>query len=116
MDRGRDARVRALLPLLAIPFDAEVPPTPESEEIEAAFRRERVFETVEQFLLRVLVMPTLIVVEDAHWMDDGSHGLLLHLVRSSAPRPWLLAITRRPQGLGFVDEPGTGDSSTSSRR
>ena len=38
-----------LLPLLAIPFDAEVPPTPESEEIEAAFRRERVFETVEQF-------------------------------------------------------------------
>jgi class 3 adenylate cyclase/tetratricopeptide (TPR) repeat protein len=97
-----------LLPLLAIPFDAEVSPTPESEEIEAAFRRERVFETVEQFLLRVLVMPTLIVVEDAHWMDDASHGLLLHLVRSSAPRPWLLAITRRPQGLGFVDEPGDG--------
>ncbi len=97
-----------LLPLLAIPFDAEVPPTPESEEIEAAFRRERVFETVEQFLLRVLVAPTLIVVEDAHWMDEGSHGFLLHLVRSSAPRPWLLAITRRPQGLGFVDEPGDG--------
>jgi class 3 adenylate cyclase/tetratricopeptide (TPR) repeat protein len=97
-----------LLPLLAIPFDAEVPPTPESEEIEAAFRRERVFETVEQFLLRVLVMPTLIVVEDAHWMDDASHGLFLHLVRSSAPRPWLLTITRRPQGLGFVDEPGNG--------
>ena len=56
----------------------------------------------------VLVVPTLIVVEDAHWMDDASHGLLLHLVRSSAPRPWLLTITRRPQGLGFVEEPGDG--------
>jgi class 3 adenylate cyclase/tetratricopeptide (TPR) repeat protein len=96
------------LPLLAIPFDAEVPMTPETEEIEPTFRRERVFETVEQFLLRVLVMPTLIIFEDTHWIDDASHSLLLHLVRSTAPRPWLLAITRRPQGLPFVDEPGEG--------
>ena len=96
------------LPLLAIPFDAEVPMTPETDEIEPAFRRERVFKTVEDFLLRVLVMPTLIVFEDTHWIDDASHSVLLHLVRSTAPRPWLLAITRRPQGLPFVDEPGDG--------
>ena len=32
------------LPLLAIPFDAEVPTTPETEEIEPAFRRERVLQ------------------------------------------------------------------------
>ena len=96
------------LPLLAIPFDAEVPMTPETEEIEPAFRRERVFKTVEEFLLRVLVMPTLIVFEDTHWIDDASHSVLLHLVRSSAPRPWLVAITRRPQGVPFVDEPGDG--------
>ena len=89
------------LPLLAIPFDAEVPMTPETEQIEPAFRRERIFKTVEEFLLRVLVMPTLIVFEDTHWIDDASHSVLLHLVRSSAPRPWLVAITRRPQGLPF---------------
>jgi class 3 adenylate cyclase/tetratricopeptide (TPR) repeat protein len=98
------------LPLLAIPFDAEVPMTPETADIERAFRRERVFETVEKFLLRVLVMPTLIVFEDTHWIDDASHSLLLHLVRSTVPRPWLLAITRRPQGLPFVDEPAEGHS------
>jgi class 3 adenylate cyclase/tetratricopeptide (TPR) repeat protein len=96
------------LPLLAIPFDAEVPMTPETEEIEPAFRRERVFKTVEEFLLRVLVMPTLVIFEDTHWIDDASHSVLLHLVRSSEPRPWLLAITRRPHGLGFVDDPGDG--------
>jgi class 3 adenylate cyclase/tetratricopeptide (TPR) repeat protein len=96
------------LPLLAIAFDAEVPMTPETAEIEPAFRRERVFQAVEDFLLRVLMMPTLIVFEDTHWIDDASHSVLLHLVRSTAPRPWLLAITRRPQGLGFVDEPGDG--------
>jgi class 3 adenylate cyclase/tetratricopeptide (TPR) repeat protein len=98
------------LPLLAIPFDAEVPMTPETAEIEPAFRRQRVFETVEEFLLRVLVMPTLFVFEDTHWIDDASHSLLLHLVRSTAPRPWLLAITRRPQGLPFVEEPVEGHS------
>ena len=98
------------LPLLAIPFDAEVPMTPETEEIEPAFRRERVFKTVEEFLLRVLVMPTLIVFEDTHWIDDASHSVLLHLVRSTAPRPWLVAITRRPQGLPF-EERRIGSSS-----
>ncbi|HET7856935.1 MAG TPA: tetratricopeptide repeat protein [Gaiellaceae bacterium] len=92
------------LPLLAIPFDAKVPPTPESEEIEAGFRRKRLHETVEQFLLRVLMMPTLLVVEDAHWMDDASRELLLHLVRSPAPRPWLVAVTRRPQSDAFGED------------
>ena len=96
------------LPLLAAAFDAEVPSTPESEEIGATFRRERLFETVEQFLLRVLMMPTLLVVEDAHWMDDASRELLRHLVRSTQPRPWLVAITRRPQSEAFLDEDGEG--------
>jgi class 3 adenylate cyclase/tetratricopeptide (TPR) repeat protein len=95
------------LPLLAAPFDAEVPPTPETEEIGTTFRRERLFETVEQFLLRVLMMPTLIVVEDAHWMDDASRELLRHIVRSPHPRPWLVTITRRPQSDAFLN--GTGD-------
>jgi class 3 adenylate cyclase/tetratricopeptide (TPR) repeat protein len=96
------------LPLLAAPFDAEVPPTPESEEIRASFRRERLFETVEQFLLRVLMMPTLLVVEDTHWMDDASRELLRHIVRSTQPRPWLVAITRRPQSEAFLDGAGAG--------
>jgi class 3 adenylate cyclase/tetratricopeptide (TPR) repeat protein len=96
------------LPLLAAPFDAEVPPTQESEEIGATFRRERLFETVEQFLLRVLMMPTLLVVEDAHWMDDASMELLRHIVRSAQPRPWLVAITRRPQSEAFLNGEGEG--------
>jgi class 3 adenylate cyclase/tetratricopeptide (TPR) repeat protein len=96
------------LPLLAAPFDAEVPPTPESEEIGASFRRERLFETVEQFLHRVLMMPTLLVVEDAHWLDDASRELLRHLVGSAQPRPWLLTITRRPGDDSFLNGGGNG--------
>jgi tetratricopeptide (TPR) repeat protein len=95
------------LPLLAIPFGAEVEPTPESEQIDPAFRRERLHDAVEQFLTRVLMMPTLIVVEDAHWMDEASRDLVLHVTRAAAPRPWLLCVTRRPQGVDFArDVPG----------
>jgi class 3 adenylate cyclase/tetratricopeptide (TPR) repeat protein len=90
------------LPLLAIPFGAEVEPTPETDEIDPAFRRQRLMDTVEQFLMRVLMMPTLLVVEDAHWIDDASQELILHLTRAAAPRPWLICVTRRPQGVAFA--------------
>ena len=98
------------LPLLAAPFDAEVPPTRRARRSGRAFRRERLFETVEQFLHRVLMMPTLIVVEDAHWMDDASRELLRHLVGSAQPRPWLLTITRRPGATAFLNGAGNGHS------
>jgi hypothetical protein len=56
----------------------------------------------------VLMMPTLLVVEDAHWMDDASRELLRHLVGSAQPRPWLLTITRRPGDDAFSTEAATG--------
>lgn len=86
------------LPLLAIPFDAAVPQTPETEGLDAAFRRDRLHEVVEQFLTRVMLMPTLLVFEDVHWIDDASHFLLGHLAASPMPRPWLVCATRRPEG------------------
>jgi len=86
------------LPLLAIPFGAEVEPTPETEQIDPSFRRVQLHQSVEQFLERVLVMPTLVVLEDSHWMDDASWDLIRHLTREAAARPWLLCVTRRPQG------------------
>ena len=93
------------LPLLAIPFDAEVPPTPEADAIEPAFRRDRLHDVIEQFMTRVLMMPTLIVVEDTHWIDDASDFLFRHLAASTMPRPWLICVTSRPEGRRLADEP-----------
>ena len=105
--------VQAVLPapgavaaLLAIPFGADVPMTPETEQIDPSFRRERLHDTVEQFLSRVLMMPTLLVVEDAHWADDASFELLRHLVRQPAQRPWLVCVTRRPQDRTLAGDVG----------
>jgi class 3 adenylate cyclase/tetratricopeptide (TPR) repeat protein len=92
------------LPLLAIPFDASVPQTPATERLDATFRHERLHDAVEQFLRRVLALPSLIVVEDAHWLDDASAFLLGHLTRGPAPFPWLVVVTRRPEGPSFVTE------------
>jgi len=86
------------LPLLAVPFDAEVPTTPEVDDVDAAFRRDRLHEVLDQLLTRVLLMPTAIVVEDTHWLDDASQ-LMLAKLAEPAPRPWLLVATRRPSGL-----------------
>ena len=95
------------LPLLAVVLDADVEPTPEADAVGPSLRRQRLHEAVEQFLTRVLMMPTLLVVEDTHWLDDASRGLLRHLVAKPAPRPWLVCVTRRPAGPSFVAEDGT---------
>ncbi len=85
------------LPLLALPFDAEVPSTPEVDDIDEAFRRDRLHEALDQFLTRMLMMPTALIVEDTHWLDDASQLVLARLAQP-APRPWLIVATRRPSG------------------
>ena len=92
-----------LAPLIAVPFDAEVLPTPETEQLDPQFRRERLHECVGILLTRVLITPTLLIFEDAHWMDDASRDLVLSLTRVEASRPCLVCVTRRPEGGDFAD-------------
>jgi class 3 adenylate cyclase/tetratricopeptide (TPR) repeat protein len=92
-----------LAPLIAVPFDADVPPTPEVDQLDPQFRRDRLHECVGTLLMRVLLMPTLLIIEDGHWIDDASRDLLHSLTREPVPRPWLVCVTRRPQGDDFAD-------------
>jgi class 3 adenylate cyclase/tetratricopeptide (TPR) repeat protein len=94
------------LPLIALPFDADAQATTEVEEIDPNFRRDKLHEVVEQMLMRLLLMPTTLLVEDAHWLDDASQLLIRRLARP-APRPWLLCVTRRPGGLPIVGDGAT---------
>ena len=84
------------LPLLAIPFDAEVDSTPEASALEPAAGRDKLDWAVESFLERILMMPTLIVIEDGHWLDDASRFLLSQLLAKPVMRPWLVCVTTRP--------------------
>ena len=88
-----------LLPLIAVPFGAEVPSTPEADAIDPEFRRQRIHETIIDLYDTTLgETPVFLVIEDLHWVDDASGDLVNHFVRAAADRPWTGVTTRRPEG------------------
>jgi class 3 adenylate cyclase/tetratricopeptide (TPR) repeat protein len=96
------------LPLLAAPFAATVPITPEVAALSPERSRERLHSALVSLLERVLLVPTLIVVEDCHWLDDASALLLKELVAVAAPRPWLVCATARPGKASILTPGGPG--------
>lgn len=97
------------LPLLAVPVGVDVPDTPQTAELGDAFRATRLRMAVTQLLCALLTDPTLVVVEDAHWLDAASSDLLLDVLQTASQRPWLVCVTRRavPGGLAAGSLPGT---------
>ena len=95
------------IPLLALPLDVEVEPTPEVNELQPAFRRARLHGAIEMLLAALLPTPTLLLLEDVHWIDEASAELLRHLGATNATRPWAICCTRRPGSEGFVAAGGT---------
>ena len=95
------------IPLVAPLVGAEVEQTPETRSLDARFLPERVAETVVQLLSSSLAGPTLVLVEDAQWMDDASASLFRRVATAAAARPWLLLVARRPteRGLQLGDIP-----------
>ena len=90
------------LPLLAIPFGLDLPPTPVVAHLDGEFRRAKLHDVVVMFLRATLKSPTLIEVEDAHHVDPASAGLLEAVAAAAPEAPWLLALTRRDVGAGVA--------------
>ncbi len=94
------------LPLLGVPLDLDMPTNPDVEQLGQEFRRAKLNEVVTKLLGSILSGPTLIAIEDAHWMDEASADLLLQLCREVAGRPWLIGVTRRNEASGFAAPAG----------
>ena len=94
-------------PLLAAPLDVEVETTREVEDLDPAFWRARMHGVMGRLLGHLLDSPTLLVVDDVHWMDDASSELLRYLGTQLSTRPWLTCTTRRPVTGGFAAAEGT---------
>jgi class 3 adenylate cyclase/tetratricopeptide (TPR) repeat protein len=90
------------LPLLAIPFDADMPPTRELEELSPDFRRYRMHEVVGAFLQTRMGEPALVEIRDAHVMDAASAELLRAVGPEIAAGSWLVVVTRRDLNRGFA--------------
>ena len=89
------------VPLLGVPLDLELPTNPEVDQLGQEFRRTKLNEAVSELFVGLLREPTLIALEDTHWMDDSSSDLFRHLAREVASRPWLISLTRRDEPTGF---------------
>ena len=89
------------LPLIAIPLDVDVPPTPEVEQLAEEFRQPKLHEVVGRFVAATLDQESLIHVEDAHLMDGASGDLFAFLLRDLGQRPWLWTMTRRDVDARF---------------
>ena len=94
------------LPLLGIPLDLALPQTREVSELDQQFRKARLEEAVDDFLAQHMTDTTVLLVEDAHLLDDASADLLARLAQQAPRRGWLVLVTRRDKDDGYVPRPG----------
>lgn len=93
------------LPLLGVPLDVQLPATRATSELDEQYRKGRLEDVVTELVSRVLVSPTVLVVEDGHLADEASADLLRRLAARAGACPWLVLVTRREQPAGFSAEP-----------
>jgi class 3 adenylate cyclase/tetratricopeptide (TPR) repeat protein len=95
------------LPLLGVPLDLAFPETTMTRALDDRFRRTKTEEVVVEFLSYALPTPTLLVFEDAHWMDESSDSLLRRLATAVETRSWLVCIVRGDRGQPPLDDANT---------
>ena len=103
------ATAPSLLPwlsLIGVPLGLAIQDTPEAELLEEPFRKRQLEEAVVELLGALLTRPTLICVEDAHWLDDASGDLLRAMAIAAPGRPWLICVTTRRTSSGPVFHTG----------
>ncbi len=100
--RERTPELVPFAPLLAIAIDAEVPSTPEVDDLGAAFRAPRLRETAAAVLRAAFDEALVLVVEDAMWMDEASALTIAAALHEVDKTSWFGCFTTRDpaEGLG----------------
>src|SRR5271165_6831179 len=91
------SEVRRWLPLLGALFDIPLPSTPEVDQLDPKFRRERLEEAALLLLDQLVTEPVAFIFEDLHAADDSTRSLVTRMAVTAADRPWLIVVTRRPE-------------------
>jgi len=93
-------------PLFGMALDVSIPDTAETGQLEEQFRRPRLAQAMADLFGAMFATPTLLTIEDTHWMDEASADILTHLSDVVGGRPWLVCVTRRVHDGGFAAGPG----------
>jgi class 3 adenylate cyclase/tetratricopeptide (TPR) repeat protein len=94
--------LRPWLSLIGLPLGLEIADSVEASQLEDQFRPARTIAAVGALLEATITDPVLFVVEDTHWMDEPSRGLLAGLVSGLERDPWMFVLTRSFGEEGFV--------------
>jgi class 3 adenylate cyclase/tetratricopeptide (TPR) repeat protein len=89
------------LPLLGLVVGLALPATAESAALDERFVAERIAESVEELLDLLVPDAALVVIDDAHLMDEASSELIGRIALGIQGRRWLLVVARRPADAGF---------------
>jgi class 3 adenylate cyclase/tetratricopeptide (TPR) repeat protein len=94
---GADPEIRDLAPLLNPVLPLALPETERCAQLSGQGRADRTRDLLVR-LLRAIVgdSPTVLVIEDAHWLDSASAGLMVAL--GGERLPLLLVVVTRPLG------------------
>ncbi len=90
------------LPLLGIVLGLDLAPTPETAALDERFAPERIATTVEALLAGLVPDAALVVIDDAHFMDEASVELIGRLSQGIGSRRWLVVVARRAHDGGFT--------------
>ena len=103
------------LPLVGAAAGVEVAPTAEVDALEPRFRRARTRWAVVQLLEALVAKPTVLVVDEAEWIDGPSVELLTGVAEAAATRPWLVLVLRRADANGAGEAELRAAASTAMR-
>ena len=96
-----DGDLERVAPLLGPVLSITVADNAETAVLEPRFRPARTADAVLALLDHAYPGVALIVVEDAHWIDDVSTEVLDRVTRGATERRWLVCVTRRDEPQGF---------------
>ena len=93
------------LPLIAVPLGLELADSPESGLLDRAMRKTTMHSAIADLMSKLLSEPTLICIEDSHWLDVASCELLDAVLAGVGSHPWTVLVTRRDVtgGLDLTD-------------
>ena len=96
-----DPALALRLPLLGPVLGLEIIDTPLTQHFTSDLRRQSLFALVSDLVRHIARQtPLLLVIENAHWLDDLSRQLLHYLARQVDELPALLIVTARPPLVG----------------
>ena len=98
-----DPGLEPWIPLLGLLLGLDLPLTPQTKNLDARFLREQLADVAMRFLVSTLAgSPTMLVVEDVHFMDEASADLLTRFSRAGSSLRQVLLVTHSYPGKSWA--------------